>query len=244
MDPILVEDLFWHASAWVENDHSTVLHRNARSKLYWPTVTVTTRNCCPERVKEAKRINRVALHRARAPVYLGHAMPQGTRHFPTTALSQSPSNWTWPCSTTAPTRVASCVSGWPYPFLWWRLCPSPVHERSRLYCRTLSSLASLAALHGVDVVLVVDGKNKKLVKIAWYVKTLQSPEEVRELFDRQITEAASFDIFDIAAIRAFVSYFKNFLGTLPGSLWLHVFDNAAALSILIYGSSFVMQVIS
>ena len=69
---------------------------------------------------------------------------------------------------------------------------------------------------------------------------LRVPEEVRILWDHQKNFGRFSDIFEIEAVGPLV-LLENFPDMFRGSLWLHVLDNAAALSNLVNGSSSVIQ---
>ena len=66
------------------------------------------------------------------------------------------------------------------------------------------------------------------------------PGEVRMLWDGQKKLGCFNGIFEIEAVGPLV-LLENFPDLFQGSLWLHFLDNAAALSNLINGSSFVTQ---
>ena len=69
---------------------------------------------------------------------------------------------------------------------------------------------------------------------------LRVPEEVRILWDRQKNLVRFNDMFEIEAIGP-LFLLENFPDVSRYSLWLHILDNAAALSNLVNGSSSVIQ---
>ena len=76
---------------------------------------------------------------------------------------------------------------------------------------------------GVLVWRFGDKANPKLLRV------LEVPEEVRLLWDAQMSCGRHNDIFEIEGVGPLV-ILENYPELLKGRMWLHVIDNAAALS--------------